>query len=91
MQNKEKIVIGSMVYWSRIRPNTEEFDVIDLQVSKKYEDYFACTDDSSGQRCLFSYGEYNRKVFGNRYDALQKSIEAEEKFSNQLKREMGDL
>lgn len=72
------IKVGDMLYWARIRPNTEEFDVIDLKVVTKYKDCFVCTEESMGQRHMFGYGEYNKKIFSNRFEALQVALEAEE-------------
>lgn len=73
MQLKKK----DIVYYARIFPQADVFDVIDLVVRTVSDTWFVGIDKKDKQAFLFGSGDFNNIIFLDREDALEKVIDAE--------------
>ena len=62
--------VGQIMYWTRVHPQINIFDLYDLQIRTLYDTYFACVDKRTKQSYVFSYNDVNKTIFINRDEAL---------------------
>ena len=74
-----KIHRGLTVYFARIMPTQNIYEVKDLYVRTVAEDYFVATDKKDKHTFLFMYKdiEKDNNIFYDRKDAVKKVKEAE--------------
>lgn len=75
---KDDINIGDKVYYARIIPNTEIYEVCELKIRTIENNFFVGTDKHEKQAYLFSYNKLNKIIFTDRNKALQVVKEAEQ-------------
>lgn len=75
---KDDINIGSKVYYARIIPNTEIYEVCELNIRTVEDNFFVGTDKHEKQAYLFSYNKLNKIIFADRNKALHVVKEAEQ-------------
>lgn len=68
--------VGEKVFYSRVRPKSGQFDVIELTVKKVTDKYISCTSDKEAHTFLFT--SRDDVIFKNRQDALEHCLLAEE-------------
>lgn len=76
----DRIYRGLTVYFSRIMPTQNIYEVKDLFVRTVAEDYFVATDKKDKHAFLFMYKDIDEKdnnIFYDRKDAVKKVKEAE--------------
>ena len=75
----DRIYRGLTVYFSRIMPTQNIYEVKDLYVRTVAEDYFVATDKKDKHAFLFMYKdiEKDNNIFYDRKDAVKKVKEAE--------------
>ena len=71
------IAIGNIVYYARIMPKLDVYDVYDLKVRTVEDTYFSTIDKKDKKSYLFSYNDIGKTVFINREEAVDKTKEAE--------------
>ena len=71
------INIGDTVYYARIMPKLDVYDVYDLKVRTVEDTYFSTIDKKDKKSYLFSYNDIGKTVFINREEAVDKTKEAE--------------
>ena len=71
------IAIGNIVYYARIMPKLDIYDVYELKVRTVEDTYFSTIDKRDKKSYLFSYNDIGKTVFLNRQDALNKTKDAE--------------
>ena len=71
------IAIGNIVYYARIMPKLDVYDVYDLKVRTVENTYFSTIDKKDKKSYLFSYNDIGKTVFINREEAVNKTKEAE--------------
>ena len=71
------INIGDTLYYARIMPKLDVYDVYDLKVRTVEDTYFSTIDKKDKKSYLFSYNDIGKTVFINREEAVQKTKEAE--------------
>ena len=73
----DKIRKNDIVYYARIMPKLDVYDVYELKVRTVEDTYFSTMDKRDKKSYLFSYKDVDKTVFANREDALSKVKEAE--------------
>ena len=73
----EKIRKNDIVYYARIMPKLDVYDVYELRVRTVEDAYFSTIDKRDKKSYLFSYNDIGKIVFINRKDAVDKAKEAE--------------
>ena len=73
----DKIKKDDIVYYARIMPKLDIYDVYELKVRTIENTYFSTIDKRDKKSYLFSYNDIGKTVFLNRQDALNKTKEAE--------------
>ena len=68
---------GDKVYYARILPQTETYEVVDCKVRMVEDTWFSCTEDREQHAFLFSNNDIGKTVFYDRLEALEKVVEAE--------------
>lgn len=68
---------GDMVYYARIIPSCDIYEVCDLKIRTVMEDWFCGSDVHTKQARLFENKCLNETVFYNRNDALEYVKKAE--------------
>ena len=71
------INIGDTLYYARIMPKLDVYDVYELKVRTVEDTYFSTIDKRDKKSYLFSYNDIGKTVFINREEAVQKTKEAE--------------
>ena len=71
------INIGDTLYYARIMPKLDVYDVYDLKVRTVEDTYFSTIDKKDKKSYLFSYNDIGKTVFINREEAVDKTKEAE--------------
>ena len=71
------INIGDTLYYARIMPKLDVYDVYDLKVRTVEDTYFSTIDKRDKKSYLFSYNDIGKTVFINREEAVNKTKEAE--------------
>ena len=61
---------GQIVYYARILPTVDIFEILELKIRTVEEFYFVGTDNNTQQAFLFSNKAINKTVFFERKDAL---------------------
>ena len=76
-----KIHRGLTVYFARIIPTQNIYEVKDLYVRTVAEDYFVATDKKDKHAFLFMYKDVDKdnNIFYDRKDAVKKSKRSREK------------
>ena len=72
------IKLKDIVYYARIMPKLDIYDVYDLKVRTITDTYFVAIDKRDKKSYLFTFTDINKTVFTNREDALSK-VKKEEK------------
>ena len=72
-----KIKKNDIVYYARIMPKLDVYDVYDLKVRTVEDTYFVAIDKRDKKSYLFNFTDINKTVFANRQEALNKTKEAE--------------
>lgn len=83
MQLKKK----DTVYYARVFPKTNTFEVIDLIIRTVSDTWFVGIEKKDKQAFLFSFEDINNTIFLDRKDALEKVVDAESespKVSNEI-------
>ena len=75
---ENKITKGQKLYYARIIPSANIYDVCELVVRTVEEDYFAGIDKHDKHVYLFSYSHIDNIIFINRKEALDKVLAMEE-------------
>ena len=73
----DKIKKDDIVYYARIMPKLDIYDVYELKVRTIENTYFSTIDKRDKKSYLFSYNDIGKTVFLNRQEALNKTKEAE--------------
>ena len=73
----DKIRKNDIVYYARIMPKLDVYDVYDLKVRTVEDTYFTGIDKRDKKSYLFSYKDVDKTVFTNREEAVNKTKEAE--------------
>ena len=73
----DKIRKNDIVYYARIMPKLDVYDVYDLKVRTVEDTYFSTIDKKDKKSYLFSYNDIGKTVFINREEAVDKTKEAE--------------
>lgn len=69
---------GDKIYYARIMPQLDWYEVCELKVRTVKEDYYVGLEDRTKRAHLFSYKSFEDEiVFKNRKDCLTKVKEAE--------------
>ena len=71
------IKLNDIVYYARIMPKLDVYNVYDLKVRTVENTYFSTIDKKDKKSYLFSYNDIGKTVFLNRQEALNKTKEAE--------------
>ena len=71
------INIGDIVYYARIMPKLDIYDVYELKVRTVEDTYFSTIDKRDKKSYLFSYNDIGKTVFFDRQEAVDKTKEAE--------------
>ena len=71
------IKLNDIVYYARIMPKLDIYDVYELKVRTVEDTYFSTIDKRDKKSYLFSYNDIGKTVFLNRQEALNKTKEAE--------------
>ena len=71
------INIGDTLYYARIMPKLDVYDVYELKVRTVEDTYFSTIDKRDKKSYLFSYNDIGKTVFINREEAVNKTKEAE--------------
>ena len=74
---KENLNKKDIVYYAHIIPQLGIYDVCEIIIRTIKKDYFAGIDKHDKRAYLFSYDDFNKTVFSQRKDALNKVKEAE--------------
>lgn len=69
---------GKKMYFARILPSANVYEVCDLTIRTVAETYFVGVDKRDKHAYLFSYNDIDKTVFANRNDALDKVLIAED-------------
>ena len=69
--------VGDVVYWARIAPLVDTYEVNELRIRTVADTYFVGTDKDSSQAFLFSADDRGLVVFQDRESALALVKEAE--------------
>lgn len=75
--NKEDLNKGKIVYFARIVPQTNIYEVCELTIRTIADDYFVGVDNRDKHAHLLTYDTLNKVVFINRNTALKIVHEAE--------------
>lgn len=75
--NTKEIKPNDIVYYARIMPKLDIYDVYDLKVRTVTDTYFVAIDKRDKKSYLFNFTDINKTVFINREDAVSKAKEAE--------------
>ena len=67
----ENIKVGQIMYWARVLPKIDIYDLYELKVRTVYDTYFVAVDKKSKQSYLFSYDAIDKVVFFDRSVALE--------------------
>ena len=79
MNNEQPTITkGQKVYYARILPSVDIYDVCDLIIRTVADDYFTGMDKHDKHAFLFNYGDIGNTIFFNRSEALEKVLQAEE-------------
>ena len=78
MEENTNLTKGQKLYYSKIHPSANTFDVCDLTVRTVSRTYFTAVDKHDKHAYLFSYSDIGQTVFINRNEALEKTLLAEE-------------
>ena len=73
----DKIRKNDIVYYARIMPKLDVYDVYELKVRTVEDTYFVAIDKRDKKSYLFSYKDIDKTVFINREEAVNKTKEAE--------------
>ena len=73
----DKIKKDDIIYYARIMPKLDIYDVYELKVRTVEDTYFSTIDKRDKKSYLFSYNDIGKTVFLNRQEALNKTKEAE--------------
>ena len=68
---------GNIVYYARIMPKLDVYDVYELKVRTVENTYFSTMDKRDKKSYLFSYNDIGKTVFFNWQEAVNKTKEAE--------------
>ena len=74
---KENLHKKDIIYYAHIIPQLGVYDVCEIIIRTIEKDYFAGIDKHDKRAYLFSYDDFNKTVFSQRKDALNKVKEAE--------------
>ena len=74
----ENIKKNNILYYARILPETDIYEVCELTVRTITTDYFVVIDKHDKHAYLFGISSIGKEVFHDRKDALYKVTEAEE-------------
>ena len=73
----DKIKKDDIVYYARIMPKLDIYDVYELKVRTVEDTYFSTIDKRDKKSYLFSYNDIGKTVFFNWQEAVNKTKEAE--------------
>ena len=73
----EKIRKNDIVYYARIMPKLDVYDVYELKVRTVEGTYFSTIDQRDKKSYLFSYNDIGKTVFFDWQEAVQKTKETE--------------
>lgn len=68
--NETKIFKGQKIYYARILPMVDIYDVCELIIRTIEKDYFVGIDKCDKHAYLLTYDKINKSVFFNKNDAL---------------------
>lgn len=74
---EKKINKGDVLYWARIIPDCDYYEIEELKIRTVEDDYFVGTNNRNKQAYLFSYSKLDKILFVNRKSALAIIKEAE--------------
>ena len=73
----DKIRKNDIVYYARIMPKLDVYDVYELRVRTVENTYFSIIDKRDKKSYLFSYNDIGKTVFFDWQEAVDKTKEAE--------------
>ena len=73
----DKIRKNDIVYYARIMPKLDVYDVYELKVRTVEDTYFSTIDKRDKKSYLFSYNDIGNTVFFDWQEAVQKTKETE--------------
>ena len=59
----ENIKTGQIMYWARVLPKIDTYDLYELKVRTLYDTYFVAVDKRSKQSYIFPYKDINKTIF----------------------------
>lgn len=75
-ENDKRLDVGTIVYYARVLPNTQVFDVHDLKIRTVSESYFVGCDTKDKNAFLFPWSDLEEIVFTDRRKAVKYVKEA---------------
>lgn len=68
----ERLKKGDIVYYTRIMPSQNYYDILELKIATVYNNYYVGVEKREKTRRIFYDSEINNTIFLNRKDALDK-------------------
>lgn len=87
MGEEREIKTGDIVYYARIMPTVDIFDVVKLKIRRVTDNFFVGLDDKTKHALMFNYRDIGNVIFFNRKDALNKVNAAEDKKTKRVSKE----
>lgn len=87
MDEEREIRTGDIVYYARIMPTVDVFDVVEVKIRRVTDDFFVGLDDKTKHALMFNYRDIGKIIFFNRKDALDKVNAAEDKKTKRVSKE----
>lgn len=84
------MIKGENVYYARIMPNVNTFDVLELKIRGVYDTYFVGCEKHSKQAFLFDNTQLGINVFTDRQECLRVVLEAEDNYKKTNKQTNGE-
>lgn len=75
--NSVKVRKNDVFYYTRIIPNCEIYDVLEIKIRSVYDDYFVGVEKIDKHVFLFYYSNIDKILFRDRKIAVNKANEAE--------------
>ena len=77
IRDTKDIKVNDIVYYARIMPKLDIYDVYDLKIRSIEDTYFVGVDMRNKHSYLFPYEDIDKIVFIDRKDAVEKAKAAE--------------
>lgn len=77
------IKVGDYVYYARVHPKIDIYEVLELKVRTSTPKYFVGVDKRTKQSHLFSINDYGKIIYKNRADCLDYVKKIENTYTNE--------